>query len=66
LKPILIKILILDAVHKYPLTYHAAELMINKIPDSTDLYSEFGAVSRTARLDFDAVQDNLKKMEHVS
>jgi hypothetical protein len=40
--------------------------MINKLPDSTDLYSEFGAVSRCARLDFDAIQDNLKKMEHVS
>ncbi|KAI6183082.1 hypothetical protein M3Y97_00450000 [Aphelenchoides bicaudatus] len=53
-----------DAVHKYPLTYHAAELMLNKIPDSTDLYTEFGAVSRCARLDFDAVQDNLRKMEH--
>ncbi|KAI6177987.1 Formin HOmology Domain [Aphelenchoides besseyi] len=52
-----------DSVHKYPLTYHAADLMINQVPDSTDLYSEFGAVSRCARLDFDAVQDNLKKME---
>lgn len=46
------------------MTYHAADLMINKVPESTDLYSEFGAVSRCARLDFDALQDNLKKMEH--
>ncbi|CAD5212214.1 unnamed protein product [Bursaphelenchus xylophilus] len=52
-----------DAVHKYPLTYHAAELMLNRVPESSDLHSEFGAVSRCSRLDFDAVHDNLKKME---
>ena len=34
--------------------------MINQAPESTDLYSEFGAVSRCSRLDFDALQDNLK------
>ncbi|KAI6239779.1 FH2 domain-containing protein [Aphelenchoides fujianensis] len=52
-----------DSVHKYPLTYHAADLMINQVPESTDLYSEFGAVSRCARLDFEVVKDNLTKME---
>ncbi|CAD5207482.1 unnamed protein product [Bursaphelenchus okinawaensis] len=52
-----------DAVHKYPLTYHAAELMLNRVPESSDLHSEFGATSRCSRLDFDAVHDNLKKME---
>lgn len=39
-----------DHVHKYPLTYHLAEYMIDHFSDGTDLYSEFGAVSRSSRV----------------
>uniref|UniRef100_A0A914BYP5 FH1/FH2 domain-containing protein 3 n=1 Tax=Acrobeloides nanus TaxID=290746 RepID=A0A914BYP5_9BILA len=53
-----------DPVHKYPLTHHLAEYMIDHFPDGTDLYSEFGAVSRSSRIDFEMVHDNLKKMEN--
>uniref|UniRef100_A0AC35GIT8 Uncharacterized protein n=1 Tax=Panagrolaimus sp. PS1159 TaxID=55785 RepID=A0AC35GIT8_9BILA len=52
-----------DPVHKYPLTHHLAEYMIDHYPEGTDLYTEFGAVSRSAKIDFEAVLDNLKKME---
>ncbi|KAI1705720.1 formin homology 2 domain-containing protein [Ditylenchus destructor] len=52
-----------DPVHKYPLTHHLSEYMLDHYPEGTDLYSEFGAVSRSSRIDFDAVLDNLKKME---
>jgi len=38
--------------------------MLDNYPDGSDLYSDLGAVSRSSRLDFDAVLDNLKKMEH--
>uniref|UniRef100_A0AC34RI76 FH2 domain-containing protein n=1 Tax=Panagrolaimus sp. JU765 TaxID=591449 RepID=A0AC34RI76_9BILA len=52
-----------DPVHKYPLTYHLAEYMLDNYPAGTDLHSEFGAVSRSSKIDFEAVHDNLKKME---
>uniref|UniRef100_A0A7E4V9J0 GBD/FH3 domain-containing protein n=1 Tax=Panagrellus redivivus TaxID=6233 RepID=A0A7E4V9J0_PANRE len=52
-----------DPVHKYSLTHHLAEYMIDHYPDGTDLYSEFGAVSRSAKIDFDAVLENLRKLE---
>jgi len=38
--------------------------VLDNYPEGTDLYSELGAVSRSSRIDFDAVLDNLKKMEH--
>lgn len=39
-----------DPVHKYTLTQHLAEYMLDKFPDGTDLYSELGAVSRCSRV----------------
>ncbi|EFO18251.1 hypothetical protein LOAG_10243, partial [Loa loa] len=53
-----------DPVYKHTLTYHLAEYMIEHCPDGTDLYSEFGAVARTARFDYDELESNLKKLEH--
>ncbi|KAL7072201.1 hypothetical protein ACQ4LE_008503 [Meloidogyne hapla] len=52
-----------DPVHKYPLTHHLAEYMIDHYAEGSDMYSELGSVSRSSRLDFDAFFDNLKKME---
>uniref|UniRef100_A0A914I986 GBD/FH3 domain-containing protein n=1 Tax=Globodera rostochiensis TaxID=31243 RepID=A0A914I986_GLORO len=52
-----------DPVHKYPLTHHLAEAMLDNYTDGTDLYGEFGSVSRSSKLDFDSIFDNLKKME---
>lgn len=53
-----------DPVYKHTLTYHLAEYMIEHCPDGSDLYSEFGAVARTARFDYDELEANLKKIEH--
>lgn len=53
-----------DPVYKHTLTYHLAEYMIEHCSDGTDLYSEFGAVARTARFDYDELESNLKKLEH--
>lgn len=39
-----------DPVHKYTLTHHLAEYMLDHYPQGTDLYSEFGAVSRSSRV----------------
>uniref|UniRef100_A0A914M0X7 FH2 domain-containing protein n=1 Tax=Meloidogyne incognita TaxID=6306 RepID=A0A914M0X7_MELIC len=52
-----------DPVHKYPLTHHLAEYMIDHYTEGSDMYSELGSVSRSSRLDFEAFFDNLKKME---
>uniref|UniRef100_A0A0N5C407 GBD/FH3 domain-containing protein n=1 Tax=Strongyloides papillosus TaxID=174720 RepID=A0A0N5C407_STREA len=52
-----------DPVYKHTLTYHLAEYMIDTYSDGTDLYSEFGAVARSARIDYEELHENLKKLE---
>ncbi|KAK6048703.1 hypothetical protein COOONC_13792 [Cooperia oncophora] len=39
-----------DPVYKHTLTYHLAEYMLEHYPEGTDLYTEFGAVARSARV----------------
>lgn len=39
-----------DTVHKQSLLYHLCNIVNEKFPDSTDLYSEFGAVHRASRV----------------
>ncbi|CAJ0566468.1 unnamed protein product, partial [Mesorhabditis spiculigera] len=53
-----------DPVYKHPLTWHLAEYMIEHFPEGTDLYSEFGAVARSARVDYKELLEGLKKLEH--
>ncbi|KRX80556.1 FH1/FH2 domain-containing protein 3 [Trichinella sp. T6] len=52
-----------DTVHKHSLVYHLASIVLESFPDSTDLYSEMGAVARSAKVDFDEVKANLEKLE---
>uniref|UniRef100_A0A0N5A7F4 GBD/FH3 domain-containing protein n=1 Tax=Parastrongyloides trichosuri TaxID=131310 RepID=A0A0N5A7F4_PARTI len=52
-----------DPVYKHTLTYHLAEYMVDTYSDGTDLYSEFGAVARSARIDYEELHENLKKLE---
>ncbi|CAJ0946449.1 unnamed protein product, partial [Mesorhabditis belari] len=52
-----------DPVYKHPLTWHLAEYMIEHYPEGTDLYSEFGAVARSARVDYKELLENLKNMK---
>ncbi|XP_029445699.1 FH1/FH2 domain-containing protein 3 isoform X5 [Rhinatrema bivittatum] len=52
-----------DTVHKQSLLYHVCTMVVEKFPDSTDLYSEIGAITRSAKVDFDLLQDNLCQME---
>jgi len=39
-----------DPVHKYPLTHHLAEYMIDHYTEGSDMYSELGSVSRSSRV----------------
>ncbi|XP_069476741.1 FH1/FH2 domain-containing protein 3 isoform X5 [Ambystoma mexicanum] len=52
-----------DTVHKQSLLHHVSTMVVEKYPDSTDLYSEIGAITRSAKVDFDQLQDNLSQME---
>ncbi|XP_053768960.1 FH1/FH2 domain-containing protein 3 isoform X7 [Desmodus rotundus] len=52
-----------DTVHKQSLLYHVCTMVVENFPDSSDLYSEIGAVTRSAKVDFDQLQDNLCQME---
>ncbi|KAM3615157.1 uncharacterized protein V6R79_024148 [Siganus canaliculatus] len=52
-----------DTVHKQSLLHHTCSIVVEKFPDSTDLYSEIGAITRLTKVDFDQLQDNLTQME---
>uniref|UniRef100_A0A667WS40 Formin homology 2 domain containing 3a n=1 Tax=Myripristis murdjan TaxID=586833 RepID=A0A667WS40_9TELE len=52
-----------DTVHKQSLLHHACSVVVENFPQSTDLYSEIGAITRSAKVDFDQLQENLTQME---
>ncbi|XP_053718777.1 FH1/FH2 domain-containing protein 3 isoform X4 [Synchiropus splendidus] len=52
-----------DTVHKQSLLHHACSVVVENFPQSTDLYSEIGAITRSAKVDFDQLQENLCQME---
>uniref|UniRef100_A0AAR2M5I8 Formin homology 2 domain containing 3a n=1 Tax=Pygocentrus nattereri TaxID=42514 RepID=A0AAR2M5I8_PYGNA len=52
-----------DTVHKQSLLHHVCSAVVENFPESTDLYSEIGAVTRSAKVDFDQLQENLTQME---
>lgn len=45
-------------MHKQSLLHHVCTIVVEKFPDSTDLYSEIGAITRSAKVHF-CVQGNL-------
>lgn len=51
-----------DTVHKQSLLYHLCCMVMEKFPNSSDLYSDLGALHRSSRVDFEVVLDNLKKL----
>uniref|UniRef100_A0A3B1IKR7 Formin homology 2 domain containing 3a n=1 Tax=Astyanax mexicanus TaxID=7994 RepID=A0A3B1IKR7_ASTMX len=52
-----------DTVHKQSLLHHACSTVLENFPQTSDLYSEIGAVTRSAKVDFDQLQENLTLME---
>ncbi|XP_023816003.1 FH1/FH2 domain-containing protein 3 isoform X6 [Oryzias latipes] len=52
-----------DTVHKQSLLHHVCTVVVENFPQSTDLYSEIGAITRSAKVDFDQLQENLCQME---
>lgn len=39
-----------DTVHKQSLLHHACAAVVENFPQSTDLYSEIGAITRSAKV----------------
>ncbi|KAH9424111.1 Formin Homology 2 Domain [Dermatophagoides pteronyssinus] len=52
-----------DTIHKHSLLHHLAQMIMEKYPNTSNLYSELGAVSRASKVDFDDLGKNLHKME---
>ncbi|KAM9488851.1 FH1/FH2 domain-containing protein 3 isoform 2-T2 [Clarias gariepinus] len=52
-----------DTVHKQSLLHHVCSIVVEKFAESSDLYSEIGEITRSAKVDFDQLQDNLAQME---
>lgn len=39
-----------DTVHRQSLLYHTCKLVVDKYPESSDVYSEIAAISRSAKV----------------
>jgi len=52
-----------DTVHKHTLLHHLGNIVIEKFPDATDLYSDIGAISRCSKVDWDELVVKLDGLE---
>ncbi|XP_062997593.1 FH1/FH2 domain-containing protein 1 isoform X2 [Elgaria multicarinata webbii] len=52
-----------DTVHRQTLLHHLCHNVVEKFPDTTDLYSEIAAITRSAKVDFDALAEGLLQLE---
>ncbi|XP_061197952.1 FH1/FH2 domain-containing protein 3-like isoform X3 [Saccostrea echinata] len=52
-----------DTVHKHSLLHHLCAIIIEQYPDTTDLYSEIGALARCSRVDWDELERKLEKLK---
>ncbi|KAM7405586.1 hypothetical protein PAMP_000024 [Pampus punctatissimus] len=52
-----------DTVHRQSLLYHTCSLVAESYPESSDVYSEIPAISRSAKVDFELLSDSLVQLE---
>ncbi|XP_069595439.1 FH1/FH2 domain-containing protein 1 isoform X2 [Ranitomeya imitator] len=52
-----------DTVHRQTLLHHMCNIVIEKFPDTSDLYSEIAAITRSSKVDFDDLADSLAQLE---
>ncbi|XP_077568744.1 FH1/FH2 domain-containing protein 1-like isoform X2 [Stigmatopora nigra] len=52
-----------DTVHRQTLLHHVCALVTESEPRSSDVYSEIPAVTRSAKVDFELLADNLLQLE---
>nr|XP_036217837.1 FH1/FH2 domain-containing protein 3 isoform X7 [Bactrocera oleae] len=52
-----------DTVHKHSLLHHLCHMVMESSPDTTDLYSEIGPITRSSKADFSDLAHNLSQLE---
>ncbi|XP_050336889.1 FH1/FH2 domain-containing protein 3 isoform X5 [Bactrocera neohumeralis] len=52
-----------DTVHKHSLLHHLCHMVMESSPDTTDLYSEIGPITRASKADFSDLAHNLSQLE---
>ncbi|KAK2819849.1 hypothetical protein Q7C36_021495 [Tachysurus vachellii] len=52
-----------DTVHRQSLLHHCCNFVVEKFPDTSDVYSEISAITRSAKVDFEQLSDNLVQLE---
>ncbi|XP_063169107.1 FH1/FH2 domain-containing protein 1 [Candoia aspera] len=52
-----------DTVHRQSLLHHLCHFVVAKFPTTTDLYSEIAALTRCAKVDFEALAESLLQLE---
>ncbi|KAM4638646.1 FH1/FH2 domain-containing protein 1 isoform 3-T3 [Amazona ochrocephala] len=52
-----------DTVHRQSLLHHLCQMVVEKFPETTDLYSEIASITRSAKVDFDELTNSLVQLE---
>ncbi|XP_044214509.1 FH1/FH2 domain-containing protein 3-like isoform X2 [Thunnus albacares] len=52
-----------DTVHRQSLLHHTCILVAENYPESSDVYSEIPAITRSAKVDFELLSENLVQLE---
>ncbi|KAG7473509.1 hypothetical protein MATL_G00096630, partial [Megalops atlanticus] len=52
-----------DTVHRQSLLHHTCNFVVENYPDTTDVYSEIPSITRSAKVDFEQLSDNLVQLE---
>uniref|UniRef100_A0A671QMN3 FH1/FH2 domain-containing protein 1-like n=1 Tax=Sinocyclocheilus anshuiensis TaxID=1608454 RepID=A0A671QMN3_9TELE len=52
-----------DTVHRQSLLHHTCNFVVENYPDATDLYSEISSITRSAKVDFEQLSENLIQLE---
>ncbi|XP_072374488.1 FH1/FH2 domain-containing protein 1 isoform X2 [Scyliorhinus torazame] len=52
-----------DTIQRQSLLYHTCNLVVENFPETTDVYSEIAAITRSAKVDFDQLAESLVQLE---
>uniref|UniRef100_A0A8D3CWF2 Formin homology 2 domain containing 1 n=1 Tax=Scophthalmus maximus TaxID=52904 RepID=A0A8D3CWF2_SCOMX len=52
-----------DTVHRQSLLHHTCSLVVENYPESSDVYTEIPAITRSAKVDFELLAENLVQLE---
>uniref|UniRef100_A0A8C3A9N4 Formin homology 2 domain containing 1 n=1 Tax=Cyclopterus lumpus TaxID=8103 RepID=A0A8C3A9N4_CYCLU len=52
-----------DTVHRQSLLHHTCSLLLENYPESSDVYSQVPAITRSSKVDFELLSENLVQLE---